>query len=138
MYVQIKTCIEFALVCEHKDLAFLFWDIFCGACSQWGELASIMRKGRIFPNDQCKFPSLTACSTKDVPFQSKSSHVKIRCFIFLGKVQFRVCATNVQQCSFKFVPWHTDNDNYMLFLDLNKSLTKMVSLYSASACNVRI
>ena len=29
MYVQIKTGIEFALVCEHKDLAFLLWDIFC-------------------------------------------------------------------------------------------------------------
>ena len=44
--------IEFALVCEHKDIAFLFWDIFCGACSQWGELASIMRKGRNFSNYQ--------------------------------------------------------------------------------------
>ena len=45
-YVQIKTGIEFALVCEHKDIVFLFCDIFCGACSQWGELASKMRKGR--------------------------------------------------------------------------------------------
>ena len=41
------------LVYEHNDLAFLFWDIFCGACSQWGELASIIRKGRNFPNYQC-------------------------------------------------------------------------------------
>ena len=48
LYVQIKTGIEFALVCEHKDIAFLFWDIFCGACSQWGELASIMRKAETF------------------------------------------------------------------------------------------
>ena len=29
IYVQIKTGIEFALVCEHKDIAFLIWDIFC-------------------------------------------------------------------------------------------------------------
>ena len=48
IYVQIKTGIEFALVCEHKDIAFLFWDIFCGACGQWGKFASIMRKGRNF------------------------------------------------------------------------------------------
>ena len=23
-----------AKVCDHKDIAFLLWDIFCGACSQ--------------------------------------------------------------------------------------------------------
>ena len=37
--IEIKTGIEFALVWEHKDLAFLFSDIFYRACSQWGELA---------------------------------------------------------------------------------------------------
>ena len=50
----MKTGIEFALVCEHKDIAFLFWDIFCGACSQWGELASTMRKGRNFSNKRVR------------------------------------------------------------------------------------
>ena len=32
LYVQIKTAIEF--VYEHKDIPFLIWNIFCGACSQ--------------------------------------------------------------------------------------------------------
>ena len=48
-----KIAIEFALGYEHKDIAFLFWDIFCRACSQWRELASIMRKGRNLPHYQC-------------------------------------------------------------------------------------
>ena len=45
-FLHLKLCvnkiaIEFALVYEHKELEFLIWDIFCWACSQWRELASI-------------------------------------------------------------------------------------------------
>ena len=32
-----KIPIEFALQDEHKHIAFLIWDIFCGVCSQWGD-----------------------------------------------------------------------------------------------------
>ena len=33
---------------QDKRLFIQIWDILCEACSQWGELASIMRKGRPF------------------------------------------------------------------------------------------
>ena len=32
-----KIPIEFALQDEHKHIAFLIWDIFCGVYSQWGD-----------------------------------------------------------------------------------------------------
>ena len=39
-----KTPIQFALVCEYKELEFLSWDIFCWACSQWRELELVIRE----------------------------------------------------------------------------------------------
>ena len=55
-YVKQKMVLSLHEVYEHKDLAFLFWDIFCGACRQWGELASKMRKGRNSPNYHILYP----------------------------------------------------------------------------------
>ena len=43
-YVQIKNGIEFALSVWAQRPWFLFWDIFCWACSQWRELALVTRK----------------------------------------------------------------------------------------------
>ena len=36
-YVQIQFAVEFALLDEHKDFAFLIWDIFCAFNSQSGD-----------------------------------------------------------------------------------------------------
>ena len=60
-YVHFKTLVEFALYPGQKAILIIqIWDIFCGACSQWGALASILRKGRHFlitnviPSIDCK------------------------------------------------------------------------------------
>ena len=42
----------------------LFLQLFCGACSQSGELASIMRKGRNFPNYQLMLIPFIDCKLK--------------------------------------------------------------------------
>ena len=55
-------------MCEHKELTFLIWDIFCGACSQRVEFASIMRKAETFLITNANSLKLAASSTYwDVP-----------------------------------------------------------------------
>ena len=73
-----KIAIEFTLVYEHKDLAFRFWDISCRACNQWGELASIMRKGRNFPKLPMLIPFIDFKLNKRCPslgMQDLSVHI---------------------------------------------------------------
>ena len=60
------------------------------------------------------------------PFNLASHIIQIRSswkFAAYCKVRFRLCATNSQRCSFKFVPWHGQWCSCSTIL--NKTLTKM-------------
>ena len=80
-YVHYKTFIGFALnVYQEKGYSFRMWDIFCGACSQWGEIASIMRKGRHFLITKVFY---WAISFDEAPIQTWNRADMIRALTYL-------------------------------------------------------